>query len=73
VIDMDKQEKEINKYTMARIIGARALELAMGAEPVIKVSPEESFEEVARKEFASGKIPLVPYEKEKSIKDKKKK
>lgn len=62
---MDKKETEINKYTMARIIGARALELAMGAEPMIKVSPNESFEDIARKEFENGKIPLIPYEKEK--------
>jgi DNA-directed RNA polymerase subunit K len=47
------------KYELARIIGARALQLAMGAPLLIK-RPKDLFDttEIARTEFDSGILPI---------------
>ncbi len=51
-------------YERARLIGSRALQLAQGAKPLIDLKPEEYAAlrynpiEIAKKEFAAGKIPL---------------
>jgi len=54
--------KEFTKFEKARIIGARALQLAMGAPPVIEL-PELVFEpsQIAKLEFEKGVLPLVVY------------
>jgi len=50
---------ELTKYEFARIIGARALQLAYGAPPLIKVvEQKKSFIEVAEEELEKGVIPL---------------
>lgn len=50
---------ELTKYEFARIIGARALQLAAGAPPVIKVPQSElGFIDVAQMEFDKKVIPL---------------
>lgn len=57
-------ENEFTSYEKARMIGSRALQLAQGARPLIKISPEEIASlkynpiEIAKKEFAAGVIPL---------------
>ena len=53
-------EQTYTKYEKARIIGARALELAYGAPPLIKV-PEDMVDPVrlAELEFDSGVIPIT--------------
>jgi DNA-directed RNA polymerase subunit K len=50
---------ELTKYERARVIGARALQLAMGAPPLVKV-PEGLLHPVklARLEFEKDGIPL---------------
>lgn len=47
------------KYEVARIIGARALQLAMGAPLLIK-RPDTLFDttEIARQEFETGVLPI---------------
>ena len=47
------------KYELARIIGARALQLAMGAPLLIK-RPKELYDttEIAQVEFESGILPI---------------
>lgn len=50
---------ELNKYEEARIIGARAAQLAKGAPPMIKPKSGMSFIEVAKEELKKGVIPLV--------------
>ncbi len=47
------------KYEVARIMGARALQLAMGAPLLIK-RPKELYDttEIARLEFDSGILPI---------------
>ncbi len=51
---------EYNKFEKARIIGARALQLAYGAPPLMKV-PEgiSSPLELAELEFSEGVIPIA--------------
>ncbi len=49
----------LNKFERARIIGARAIQLAFGAPPLIEVKGENSSIEVAMKELEAGIIPLV--------------
>jgi DNA-directed RNA polymerase subunit K/omega len=51
---------ELTKYEVARLIGARALQLSMGAPPLIKVSSElMSFLQIAETELGKGIIPLA--------------
>lgn len=50
---------EITKYETARLIGARALQLSMGAPPLIKVEDSRtSFIQIAEAELEKGVIPL---------------
>ncbi len=63
-----KDKEQIQEYTVyekARIIGSRALQISMGAPPLIKLSKKE-FEtlefnpiRIANKEFESGIIPIT--------------
>ncbi len=51
---------DLTKYEVARLIGARALQLSMGAPPLIKVTDERmSFLQIAEVELDKGIIPLV--------------
>jgi len=50
---------ELTKYEEARIIGARAAQLAKGAPPMIKPKSGMSFIEVAKEELKKGVIPLI--------------
>lgn len=51
---------ELTRFEKARILGARALQLAMGAPPLIEL-PKGVFEpfEIARREFELDVIPLT--------------
>ncbi|MEM4195505.1 MAG: DNA-directed RNA polymerase subunit K [Candidatus Anstonellales archaeon] len=49
---------EYDKFELARILGARAFQLALGSPPLIKVKPEQDFIEIAREELEKGVIPL---------------
>jgi len=50
---------ELTKYEEARVIGARALQLANGAPPLIKPKKGMGFIELAKEELKKGVIPLV--------------
>lgn len=51
---------ELTKYEIARLIGARSLQLSMGAPPLIKVTDEQTtFIHIAEEELDKGIIPLV--------------
>ncbi len=51
---------DLTKYEIARIIGARALQLSMGAPPLIKVKDgSKTFIQVAEEELEKKTIPLV--------------
>lgn len=49
----------LSKYERARLIGARALQLAFGAPPLIEVSGEQLPMSIALREMDAGIIPLV--------------
>lgn len=57
--------EEHTKYEQARIIGARALQISMGAPFMVKLSDEDLKNlgynpiEIAKKEFAQGLIPIT--------------
>lgn len=56
---------EFTKYEQARIIGARALQISMGAPFMIKLSDDDLKNigynpiEIAKMEFAQGLIPIT--------------
>lgn len=56
---------ENTKYEIARIIGARALQIAMGAPILMKLSEKDLDElkynpiEIAKKEFDDGLLPIT--------------
>jgi len=50
----------LTKFEKARIIGARALQLSMGAPPLIKISKDEiNPMQIAIKELEKGVIPIT--------------
>ena len=58
-------EKEFTRYEVARILGARALQIAMDAPLLLKISDEELKEmkfdalKISEKEFNSGVLPIA--------------
>jgi DNA-directed RNA polymerase subunit K/omega len=55
------------KYEIARLIGARSLQLSMGAPPMVKVTDERrTFITIAEQELEKGLIPLVVFRAEKN-------
>lgn len=52
--------EELTKYEYARIIGARAFQLSLGAPPLIKKpEPSMTFFDLAQMEFDEGVLPLT--------------
>ncbi len=50
---------DLTKYEVARLIGARALQLSMGAPPLVKLTNSRtSFIEIAETELEKGILPL---------------
>ena len=47
------------RFEEARIIGARALQLAMGAPPLVKPAKDISPIGLAAEEMSAGKIPIT--------------
>ncbi len=60
----DIEQVSYTKYEKARIIGARALQLSMGAPFMINLSPKDVEDlryntvEIAKREFDAGVIPI---------------
>ena len=58
-------EKKFTKYEIARVIGARALQIAMDAPLLLKLSEDELKEmqydalKIAEREFESGALPIT--------------
>jgi len=53
--------KRLTKYERARVVAARALQLAMGAPPLIDISKlsTKDFVIIAEKELEMGVLPLI--------------
>jgi DNA-directed RNA polymerase subunit K/omega len=62
---MKDYQKTLSRFELARLIAARAIQIAMGAPVFVKLSKDflEKIKydpvEIARKEFEEGKLPLV--------------
>ncbi len=50
--------KDYSKYERVRIISARALQLSMGAPPLIKTKEMDAIE-IAKQEFEKDAIPIT--------------
>ena len=50
---------KLTKYERARVIGARALQLALGAPPLIRVDSTNDPIEIAEEELKAGVLPIV--------------
>lgn len=77
---LEKLEEKFTKYELARIIGARALQIAMDAPLLLKIDDKELEEinynpiEIAQRELAAGVLPITvnkPMPKKKDSKIKK--
>ena len=79
MIKMDMLENHTTKYEKARLIGARALQLSMGAPFLVKMNNDDLKKinynpiEIAKLEFKAGVLPmeikrLKPHEKNPVIK-----
>ncbi|MFV9676667.1 MAG: DNA-directed RNA polymerase subunit K [Methanosarcinales archaeon] len=55
---MEEERKKYTKYETARIIGARALQIAAGAPVLIETDEIDSIE-IAMLEFDKGVIPIT--------------
>lgn len=49
----------LNKYEKVKIIGIRAVQLARGAEPLVKWDGEFDERKIAKKELEEGKLPFM--------------
>ena len=55
---MEEKREKYTKYEKARILGARALQIAMGA-PVLIETEELDPTEIAIEEFEKGVVPIT--------------
>jgi len=58
MIFLTEKKDEYTKYEKARIIGARALQIAMGAPVLIETEEIDSIE-IAIEEFEKGVVPIT--------------
>lgn len=64
MVELKLDKNKLTKYEKARIIGARSLQISMGAPIIVKLTPKRLEElkydplEIAKLEFEEGLIPL---------------
>ncbi len=52
--------EEYNKFERARLVGARALQLSLGAPPLVKISKkEDSYIDIAKRELEKEVLPIT--------------
>jgi DNA-directed RNA polymerase subunit K len=62
---LEQLEKEFTKYEIARILGARALQIAMDAPLLLKINEKELEDinynpiEIAKQELLAGVLPIT--------------
>ncbi|MEM2237500.1 MAG: DNA-directed RNA polymerase subunit K [Candidatus Caldarchaeum sp.] len=49
----------LTKYEKARIIGGRALQISLGAFPLVEVRPGDTNIDIAKREFERGVLPII--------------
>ncbi len=57
----------LNKYEIARIIGARVLQLAAGAPPLIEIPLNPTAMMIAELELKAGVMPLIVIREERKL------
>lgn len=55
---MSYWNKRLTRFEMARVLGARALQISLGAPLLVKIKEFDPWE-IAKKELIDGKMPLV--------------
>ncbi len=64
MFELKLEKDRLTKYEKARLIGARSLQISMGAPIMLKMTPKRFEElgydplEIAKLEFAEGVIPI---------------
>ena len=64
MVELVLDKEKLTKYEKARIIGARSLQISMGAPILVKLTPKKLEElkydplEIAKLEFDEGVIPI---------------
>ncbi len=52
-------EKRLTKFELTRVLGARTLQIALGAPVLTEIDEELPAVEIAKKELFEGKVPIV--------------
>lgn len=52
------QSRKDTRFEKARLIGSRALQISMGAKPVVDFEPDEDSIKIAIREYEEGVLPL---------------
>jgi len=55
----DPYRQPLTRYEKARIIAGRALQLSLGAFPLVEVRPNDTPIDIARREFEAGILPII--------------
>ncbi len=58
-IDEDPYRRPLTRYECARIIGGRALQLSLGAFPLVEVKPGDIPIDIAQRELEAGVLPII--------------
>ncbi|MCS7135666.1 MAG: DNA-directed RNA polymerase subunit K [Nitrososphaerota archaeon] len=63
---MEKEKKDLSieyrgltRYEKARIIGGRALQLSLGAFPLVATKPGDTVIDIAKRELEAGVLPII--------------
>ncbi len=51
-------EKKLTRFEKARLLGARAIQISMGAKPLVKITDSLDPIDIAYKELEAGVLPL---------------
>ncbi|MEM0089987.1 MAG: DNA-directed RNA polymerase subunit K [Nitrososphaerota archaeon] len=57
--DLSIEYKGLTRYEKARIIGGRALQLSLGAFPLIETRPGDTVIDIAKRELEAGVLPII--------------
>ncbi|MDW7985815.1 MAG: DNA-directed RNA polymerase subunit K [Nitrososphaerota archaeon] len=58
-IEDEYYKRPLTKYEIARIVGGRALQLSLGAFPLVKVEPGDTPIDIAKRELEAGVLPII--------------
>jgi len=55
----DPYRQPLTRYEKARIIAGRALQLSLGAFPLVEIRPGDTPIDIAQREFEAGVLPII--------------